>query len=45
MIKSSNKPTIEQSQKYNVTIPIKDTKTNELKPLPTPKPYTENKEK
>jgi len=45
MIKTSNKPTIDQSQTYKVNIPIKDTKTNELKPLPTPKPYIENKDK
>lgn len=45
MIKSSSKPTIDQSQTQKVTIPMKETKTNEEKPLPTPKPYIESKDK
>jgi len=45
MIKSSQKQTTNQSPTQNVNVPTKDIKENEPKPLPTPKPWTEPKDK
>lgn len=42
MIKSTTKPLININQSNNT---ITDTKTNELKPLQTPKPWIDNKDK
>lgn len=45
MLKTSNKPTINQSSSQQINISKQELKTNELKPLQTPQPYVESKER